>query len=74
MWKIITANESTWLPLKEHFQEAYLDREELEKISGAAGYGSAHNVKHGEMEDSIIHFASNMEACDAAFTGLTTKK
>ena len=29
MWKMITDNERTWLPFKEHFQEAYLDSEEL---------------------------------------------
>ena len=29
MWKSTTNNERTWVSFKAHFQESYLDREEL---------------------------------------------
>ena len=48
MWKSIATNESTWIRFKAHLQEAYLDREEIEQTTGAVGYDSAKNVKHGE--------------------------
>ena len=56
-----------------HFQEAYLDREELEQTTSVAGYGSANNVKHGEMEDSFMNFVSATAARDAAFIKLTMR-
>ena len=49
MWKSITADDNIWLRFKAHFQEACLEIEDLEQMSGAEGYGSANNVKHGEM-------------------------
>ena len=36
-----------------------------------AGYSSANNVKHGEMEDTFMNFALENESHDAAFTKLT---
>ena len=57
---------------KANLQEAYLEREEPEQTSGAAGYGRANNVKHDEMEDIFMNFALATAACDAAFTKLTT--
>ena len=57
---------------KAHLQEAYLDREELEQTSVAACYGSANNIKNGEMEDAFTNFASEIAARDADFTELTT--
>ena len=36
------------------------------------GYDSANNVKHGEMEDAFMNFASATSARDAAFTKMTT--
>ena len=71
MWKSIAADNCTWVRFKSHFQEACLDREELDQTSGAAGYGSSNNVKHIVMEDSSMHLASATEARDAAFTKLT---
>ena len=73
MWKRITANERTWVHFKAHFQEAYLNREYIEQKTGATGYGSFNNVKHGEMEDAFMNFASAMADRDVAFTKLTTK-
>ena len=61
-----------WVRFKSHFQESYLDREEIEKTDGAAGYGSSNNVKHGDMEDTFMKFASDTAARDAAFTELKT--
>ena len=49
-----------------------MDRKELGKTAGAAGYGSSNNVKCGEMEDTFINFASATSAWDANFTDLTT--
>ena len=40
-------------------------------MAGAAGYESANNVKHGEMEDSFINFASATTARNAVFTDIT---
>ena len=70
MWKSIAADELIWVCFKAHFQEEYLDREDLEQISGAAGYSSSQNVKHGEMEDFFMHFASMTEAWGASFIKL----
>ena len=47
--KIIAENKCTWVRFKAHFKESHLDREELLKRAGAAGYGSANNMKHREM-------------------------
>ena len=58
MWEIILANKRTQVRFKNKFQEAYLGREELEQTEGAAGYGSANNVKHGEMDNAFMNFAS----------------
>ena len=71
MRKSIAADNCTWVRFKSHFQEACLEREELDQTAGAAGYGSSKNVKHGDMEDSSTHLASATEARDAAFTELT---
>ena len=60
------------MQFKTHFQEAYLDREELEKTAGAAGCGSANNIKHREMEDAFMNFALLTAARDAEFTELMT--
>ena len=49
-----------------------MDREEIEQIAGAAGYGRSNNIKHGEMEDSFMNFTSVTAAWDAAFTKMTT--
>ena len=40
--------------------------------TGSVGYGSDNNVKHGEMEDSLIDFTLATAAYDAAFTKMTT--
>ena len=37
-------------------------------------YGSANNVKHGEMEDSFMNFTPAMAACDAAFIEMNGTK
>ena len=71
-WNNIVAYNCTWVQLELHFQESYLDREELEQTAGAAGYGSANNEKHGKMRDAFMNFASSTAARDAAFTKLTT--
>ena len=42
------------------------------KKSGAAGYGSNNNVKHGKMKITFMNLGSTEEACDSAFTKLTT--
>ena len=47
MWKIIVADDCIWLQFKAHFQEAYLDIEELKHTAGTSGYGGANNAKHG---------------------------
>ena len=52
MWKSIAADNIMWVRFKSHFQEACMDREDLEQTAREAGYGSANNVKHGEMEDA----------------------
>ena len=41
-------------------------------MTGAARYGSTNNVKHGEMEDELMNFASETEARDTELTELTT--
>ena len=71
MWKSTTYDERTWVSLKAHLQETYLDSYEIEKSVGAAGYGSTNN-KHCEMDDTFMNFASATEACNAAFAELTT--
>ena len=43
------------------------------KTAGAAGYGSANNVKHGKMEDAFMNFALAKAAGDPAFTKLLTR-
>ena len=55
------------------FHDAYMDREDLEKTAGAAGYRSVNNFKHSEMEDAFKDFASATSTRDTAFTELTTK-
>ena len=40
-------------------------------MAGAARYGSANNVKHGEMEDAFMSFASATAAQDAYLTKIT---
>ena len=72
MWKSIAADNRIQARLKSHFQEAYLDKEELEKTARISGCGSPNNLKHGEMEDAFMNFASATSARDAAFTKLTT--
>ena len=47
MWKIIVADDCIQLQFKAHFQEAYLDIEELKHTDGTSGYGGANNAKHG---------------------------
>ena len=49
MWKSIAAYNCTWVRFKSHFQEAYLDIEELKQTAGAAVYGITNNVKNGDM-------------------------
>ena len=44
MWKIISGDDCTWVRFKAYFQEAYLDRKELEQMAGEAGNGSAKNL------------------------------
>ena len=70
MLKSIAADNRTWVQFKSHFQEAYLDREDIEPTAWAAGYGSAKNLKHGEMEDAFMNFVLATVARDAAFTEL----
>ena len=72
MWKSLTANDRTWVRFKAHFQEAYLDREELKQTAGAAGYGTANYVKYGKIEDAFMNFASATAARGAYFTNITT--
>ena len=71
MWKSITANERTWVCFRGNLQYSYLDKEKLEKTAVAAGCSSANNVKHGEIEDAFMNFASATAENDAAFTELT---
>ena len=49
-----------------------MDREELEQRADAAGYGSAKNVKHVEMEDFLINFLYATAVEGADFINLTT--
>ena len=49
-----------------------MDREEIEQTAGAAGYGRSNNIKHGEMEDAFMNFASATAAQDTYFTDMTT--
>ena len=72
IWKIIAADDRTWVLLKAHFQGTYMDWEYLRKTSGAAGYGSANNVKHEKMEDDFMHFVSETASRDADFIKMTT--
>ena len=72
MWNSIAEDKLTWVHFKARFRESYPDREELEQTEGAADYSSVNNVKHGEMEDAFMHFASETAVRDAAFTELTT--
>ena len=72
-WKSIAADNCTWVRFKSYFKEAYLEREEIEHTDGAEGYGRANNVKHGDMEDAFMIFASATAARDAVFTEITTK-
>ena len=58
---------------KAHFQESYLDQEELEKTLGAAGNGNSNNVKHGKMEDAFINISLVMAAREVELTKMTTK-
>ena len=58
MRKSIDASDCMWVRLKSNFQEAYLEREELKHTSGVSGYGSANNVKNGDMEDTFMNFVS----------------
>ena len=72
MCKSIVEDNRTWAQLKSKFQEAYLDREYLKQTAGAARYGTAHNVKSGDMEDYFMNFVSDTEARDASFTEIIT--
>ena len=72
MWKSIAVDNCTLVRFKSHFQEAYLEREDIEQTDGATGYGSDSNVNHGEMEDAFMNFASATSARYAAFTKMTT--
>ena len=58
MWNSIVAGNRTWVRFKSRFQGSYLDREELKQTAGVAGYKSANNVKHGDMEDTFMHLES----------------
>ena len=71
MWKNISADDCTWVRFKTHFQEEYMDREDLEKTSGTEGYGGDNHFKHGEMQDYFINFVSSTAARDASFTEMT---
>ena len=73
MWKSVQTNQGIQVRFKEYFQKAYLDRDALKQIAGEAGYGSANNVKHGEMEHASMKFSSATAAQYAAFIKLTTK-
>ena len=42
-------------------------------MAGATGYRSAKNVKHSEMEDAFMNFASDTAARYAVFTEMMTK-
>ena len=54
------------------FPGTKLEREELEQSEGAACYNNTNNIKHDEMEDAFMNFASATIAWDAAFTNLAT--
>ena len=49
-----------------------MDREYIDQTPGSTDYGSANNVKHSEMEDALMNFASSKSERDTAFTKLTT--
>ena len=49
------------------FQDAYLDRELLDKTAGAPGDRSPNNVKPREMENSFMNFVSETAARDVVF-------
>ena len=53
---------------KAHFQEAYLDKGDIEQMAGAAGYGSANNAKHVKMEYAFMNFMLTIAAWDVDFT------
>ena len=72
MWNIIGANDCTWVRFMAHFQEAYLNREELELKAGTEKYESDNNVKHGKIEHSFMNFFSATAASNADFTKMTT--
>ena len=72
MWNSIAADNRTWVQFKSHFQESYIDREYLRQTAGVVGYGSANNVKHSEMEDSFMNFASATATRYSEFTKLKT--
>ena len=40
-------------------------------MAGAVGYGSDINVKHGEIEDAFMNFASATASRGTAFTNIT---
>ena len=44
-----------------------MEREKLKQTEGAVGYRITKNIKHKEMEDSLMNFASAMSAINAAF-------
>ena len=73
MWKSTEADNRKRVPFKSHFQDAYLDREDTKQTAGSAGYGSAKNVKHGEIEDDFINLALATSARDSEFTKLEKK-
>ena len=70
MWKSTEADNRKRVPFKSHFQDAYLDREDTKQTAGSAGYGSAKNVKHGEIEDDFMNLALATSARDSEFTKL----
>ena len=57
---------------KSNFQDTELYIEDIEQTGGAAGYGSANNVKHGEMEDAFTNLAHAIALRDTVFTELMT--
>ena len=71
MRKSIVTDNRTWVQFKSHFQESYLDIEDPEQTAGAVGYGSDINVKHGEIEDAFMNFASATASRGTAFTNIT---
>ena len=69
MWKSIAADDSTWVRSKAHFQETYMEREDMEQTARVAGYVRPNNAKHGEMEDEFTNLLSATSARDSDFTG-----